>query len=65
MNSFDDERNEEMAEEQAVFNKYYDLLTDDEKFGLAEEAYLDDSFDDNWFLVPKLILENRNRKINK
>lgn len=54
---------EEAKEEQAIFNKYYNMLTEEEKFDLAEEGYLDEnSFDDYWYLKPKFVVESRRKK---
>lgn len=59
---------EEAKEEQAIFNKYYNMkyynmLTEEEKFDLAEEEYLDEnSFDDYWYLKPKFVVESRRKK---
>lgn len=69
MNNFDAEFEEEMIEEaeeeKAIFNKYYNMLTEEEKFDLAEEQYLDDALGDSWYLAPKFIVESRKHKVSK
>lgn len=73
MNNFDifdeheleEEMIEEAKEEEAIFNKYYNMLTEEEKFDLAEEQYLDENPSDNWYLAPKFIVESRKRRAAK
>lgn len=68
-NLYDDLAKEEMereaAEKRAIYDKYYNLLTEEEKFDLAEESFIDDGYDDNWYLGPKYIVESRKHKTNK
>ena len=56
---------QEEAEQRAIYDKYYNLLTEEEKFDLAEESFIDDGYDDNWYLGPKYIVEGRKPKTNK
>ena len=53
---------EEAKEEEAIYNKYYQMLTVKEKFDLAESDFLDDDYDPNWYLGPKLFVEARQKE---
>lgn len=53
---------EESKEQSAIFSKYYDMLTFEEKFDLAESEFLDNDYDPYWYLGPKSIVENRRKK---
>ncbi len=55
---------EETKEQSAIYSKYYDMLTAEEKFDLAESNFLDDDYNPNWYLGPKLIVEGRRKEGN-
>lgn len=57
-----EEMMEEAKEEEAIYNKYYQMLTVKEKFDLAESDFLDDDYDPNWYLGPKLFVEARQKE---
>lgn len=59
-----EEMMEEAKEEETIYNKYYQMLTAEEKFNLAESNFLDDGCNPNWYLEPKLIVEGRRKKAN-
>lgn len=65
IHEIEEEMLEESKEKEAIYNKYYNMLTEEEKFDLAEEQYLDDNSGDSWYLAPKFIVESRKHKINK